>query len=125
MKVCSVCGSSYDQIVKTQRIGCPECYYTFSEEFMETLAKHNISGNYTGSLPRKLKGYKSTLVNRVEMQLKLEEAIEAEEYEKAALYRDYLKVLNTQTISSGEENLSTDTSENPESPDLFAGDDNE
>ncbi len=28
------------------------------------------------------------------MQIKLEEALAAEEYEKAALYRDYLKVLN-------------------------------
>jgi protein arginine kinase activator len=28
------------------------------------------------------------------MQIKLEEAVAAEDYEKAALYRDYLKVLN-------------------------------
>lgn len=102
-KVCTVCGSTYDQIVKTQKIGCPECYYTFQEEFLDTLKKNNVSGVYKGSLPKKLKGYKSTLVNRVEMQLKLEEAIAAEEYEKAALYRDYLKVLNSQRVSSAED----------------------
>lgn len=110
MQVCPVCGSSYDQIVKSQKIGCPECYHAFQKEFKDTLAKHNISENYKGTLPKHLKGYKSTLVNRVEMQLKLEEAIEKEEYEKAALYRDYLKVLNGQIIVSGEE----DSNENQE-----------
>jgi len=102
MQVCSVCGSSYDQIVKSQKIGCPECYFTFQKEIRDTLSKHNISENYKGSLPKRLKGYKSTLVSRVDMQLKLEEAIANEEYEKAALYRDYLKVLNSQKISNGE-----------------------
>ncbi len=103
MKVCSICGSSYEQIVKSQKIGCAECYYTFEEEFTDTLKKNNIIGDYKGSLPKHLKGYKSTIVNRVEMQLKLDEAVANEEYEKAALYRDYLKVLNSQKIVSGED----------------------
>lgn len=102
MKVCSVCGSTFDQIAKSQLIGCPECYYTFEEEFKETLKAHNITETYKGSLPKRLKGYKSTLVNRVEMQLRLEEAIASEEYEKAALYRDYLKVLNSRKVDNGE-----------------------
>lgn len=103
VKVCSVCGTSYEQIVKSQNIGCPECYYTFEEEFRETLKQHGIEGEYKGSLPKRLKGYKSTLVNRVDMQLKLEEAIEKEEYEKAALYRDYLKVLNHEKVTLAED----------------------
>lgn len=116
MKVCSVCGASYDSIVKSQKIGCPECYFTFSSEFRDTLKKHNANENYKGSLPKKLKGYKSTLVNRVEMQLKLEEAVQAEEYEKAALYRDYLKVLNSQTVTNGEDVLpENDSTQNEES----------
>lgn len=101
-KICKVCGLSYDEILKSQKIGCPECYYTFEEEFRQTLEKNHIKGPYKGSLPKKIKGYKSTLVNRVEMQLRLDEAIAAEEYEKAALYRDYLKVLNSERVVSGE-----------------------
>lgn len=102
VKVCSVCGISYDQILKTQIIGCPECYYTFAEEFSSSLENFGVKGEYKGTLPKHLKGYKSTLVNRVEMQLKLEEAIQKEEYEKAAFYRDYLKALNKEKVSSGE-----------------------
>ncbi len=94
MKVCSVCGCTFDMIAKSQKIGCAECYYTFSKEFKDTLREFGIKTNYTGSLPKRLKGYRSNLVDRMTIQIKLEEALEAEEYEKAALYRDYLKVLN-------------------------------
>ena len=94
MKCCSVCGSTYDQIRKSQIIGCAECYYTFAKEFRESLENYGISGEYKGSLPKRLKGYRSNLVDRMTMQIKLEEAVAAEDYEKAALYRDYLKVLN-------------------------------
>lgn len=94
MKICRVCGSTFDQIVKSQNIGCPECYYTFKSEFQNTLKQYGIETEYKGSLPKRIKGYRSTLVDRMTMQIKLEEALAAEEYEKAALYRDYLKVLN-------------------------------
>ncbi len=93
-KICPVCGMTYDKISESQKIGCSECYYTFADEFRKTLRKYGITKPYQGSFPKKLKGYKSTLTSRVEMQFKLDAAIEAEEYEKAAFYRDYLKVLN-------------------------------
>lgn len=104
MKVCSICGRTFDKIAKTQSIGCAECYYTFANEFRDTLTEYGIKGEYKGSLPKRLKGYRSTLVDRMTMQIKLEEAIAAEEYEKAALYRDYLKVLNHDTnIKDGQQ----------------------
>ncbi len=105
MKICGVCGTSFAQIIKSHFIGCPECYHVFEKEIKENLKASGFEGNYQGSLPKKLKGYKSILVNRVEMQLKLEEAVEAEEYEKAALYRDYLKVLNGHVIQNGEDEI--------------------
>ena len=94
MKTCSVCGSTLDDIVKNKSIGCPECYYTFEEEFKNALTQFDVKSEYKGSLPKRLKGYRSVLVDKMTMQIKLDEAVAAEEYEKAALYRDYLKVLN-------------------------------
>ena len=94
MKCCSVCGCTFDKIVKSQKIGCAECYYTFADEFRSTLESYGISGEYKGSLPKRLKGYRSILVDRMTMQIKLEEAVAAENYDKATFYRDYLKVLN-------------------------------
>ena len=112
-KVCRVCGMTYEQISKTQKIGCAECYYTFAEEFKKTLKKYGITSSYKGSFPKKIKGYKSTLTSRVEMQFKLEEALQKEEYEKAAFYRDYLKVLNREAYNNDSEkqNISFDTGE--------------
>ena len=111
-KVCPVCGMTYEKISETQKIGCSECYYAFEAEFKKTLKKYGITKPYQGSFPKKLKGYKSTLTSRVEMQFKLDAAIEAEEYEKAAFYRDYLKVLNKEASTapeSPEEKITFDT----------------
>ena len=61
---------------------------------MQSFKNLGISSGYKGALPRRIKGYRSKLIDRMTMQLKLEDAIASEEYEKAAFYRDYLKVLN-------------------------------
>ena len=68
MKVCSVCGLSFSQIQKNKVFGCPECFYTFEEEIKIAYNNLNISEKYSGSLPKRLKGYKSNLVGRVETQ---------------------------------------------------------
>lgn len=94
MKFCKVCGSTLDTIISTKQVGCAECYFTFQEEFVQSFKNLGISSGYKGALPKHIKGYRSKLIDRMTMQLKLEDAIASEEYEKAAFYRDYLKVLN-------------------------------
>lgn len=94
MKFCKVCGSTLDVIISTKQVGCAECYFTFQEEFVQSFKNLGISSGYKGALPKRIKGYRSKLIDRMTMQLKLEDAIASEEYEKAAFYRDYLKVLN-------------------------------
>ena len=94
MKFCKVCGSTLDTIISTKQVGCAECYFTFQEEFVQSFKNLGIFSGYNGTLPRRIKGYRSKLIDRMTMQLKLEDAIASEEYEKAAFYRDYLKVLN-------------------------------
>ena len=94
MKFCKVCGSTLDTIISTKQVGCAECYFTFQEEFVQSFKNLGISSCYKGALPKRIKGYRSKLIDRMTMQLKLEDAIASEEYEKAAFYRDYLKVLN-------------------------------
>lgn len=104
MKVCPICGNSFKDIVKTQAFGCPECYFAFSDEIKQNFQKLGITESYKGSLPKNIKGFESNLVARVEVQLKLDEAVKKEEYEKAAFYRDYLQILNSKKIN-GEDSL--------------------
>ena len=94
MKFCKVCGSTLDQIISTHQVGCAECYFTFKDDFQNTFKSLGVKTTYDGSLPKKIKGYRSKLIDRMTMQLKLDDAIQNEQYEKAAFYRDYLKVLN-------------------------------
>ena len=103
MNVCPVCGSTFKEIVKNQLIGCPECYYAFQEEIRRNYKSFGITQSYKGSLPKHVKGFDSTLVTRIEVQLKLDEAIEKEEYEKAAFYRDYLKVIDSKYVNGDAE----------------------
>ena len=93
MKACSVCGMTFEEIVRTQNIGCSQCYYTFEPEILGIFMKKGISVPYKGSLPKRLKDYQSVLVDRMTVKIKLEEAVAAEDYEKAAFFRDYLKVM--------------------------------
>lgn len=98
-KICPVCSSSFEEIFSQGKIGCSECYHTFEDEFIK---RYKIETEYSGNLPKRLKGYRSTLTDRVDIRMKLERAIANEEYEKAALYRDYLKVLEKKQNLNGE-----------------------
>ena len=71
MKVCSVCGLSFSQIQKNKVFGCPECFYTFEEEIKIAYNNLNISEKYSGSLPKRLKGYKSKTTNSVSLESRL------------------------------------------------------
>ena len=106
--VCSNCGISFSEFNKTGRLGCPECYENLKPQ-IELLVKR-IHGNsvHSGKIPlrtgRKIIRTKKLTALRKE----LDEAIVAEEYEKAAELRDQLKIiqaeLETEAIQAGENN---------------------
>ena len=54
-------------------------------------------------MPDRLANMRSVLNDRVVLQDKLSKAVENEEYEKAAMYRDYLKALENSSVADGEE----------------------
>lgn len=91
---CPVCGTSSGELAKHRRLGCPECYNIFAEELRRTLEEKGVAGTYTGSMPHRLANFKSVLVDRMQLKVKLEQSVAQEEYEKAAMYRDRLKALD-------------------------------
>lgn len=101
-KVCPVCGKSLSEIFLTKQTGCGECYSVFKNEIKEFFKNNSLSSSYSGSMPSHLKGFRSTLTDRVLIQNKLEEAVKKEDYEKAAFYRDYLKSLEKMPVSGGD-----------------------
>ncbi|MBR1536597.1 MAG: UvrB/UvrC motif-containing protein [Treponema sp.] len=102
-RVCPVCGISVSEIKMTRRAGCPECYSIFKNEVTEVFKKIGVVPPYKGTLPKRLKHFRSVLTDRIVIQAKLEESLKREDYEKAAVYRDYLKALEKSPVSGGED----------------------
>lgn len=103
---CPVCGTSSGELSKHQRLGCPECYNIFNEELRLILEERGVGGTYTGSMPHRLANFKSVLVDRMQLKVKLEQSVALEEYEKAAMYRDRLKALDKCAVGPVEFDLS-------------------
>ena len=97
--MCPVCGTSLKSIKTAFCAGCPECYHVFYSEIKEILNKKGLSLSYSGKMPNYVKGFRSVLTDRILLQSKLEESIEKEDYEKAAVYRDYLKALEKTSVA--------------------------
>lgn len=101
--ICPVCSQHLSKILLTGFTGCPECYEIFKNDIIKYLEKHNAYGTYTGSMPKRIASFRSPLTDRIEVQKKLEQAVENEDYEKAAFYRDYLHAIENKPVTDGEE----------------------
>ena len=100
-KKCDCCNATLSEISKTGRVGCGNCYKVFSKELSPTLirlhgrtthiGKQAICNN-VGDIENlsKTAKMKQTVIEK--MKSELEEAIKNEEYEKAAILRDKIKL---------------------------------
>lgn len=101
-RLCPVCATSVKEIQMTRRAGCPECYSIFRSEVSVAFKSIGVAPPYRGTLPKRLKNFRSVLTDRIVIQAKLEESLRCEDYEKAAVYRDYLKALEKSPVAGGE-----------------------
>ncbi len=102
-RLCPVCGRSLAEIKETGTAGCPECYESFNKEIAAEMKKNGVSGKYSGSMPKRLSCFRNSLTDRTDLQAKLEEAVKSENYEKAAVYRDFLRALEHGSVARGSE----------------------
>lgn len=90
---CSHCGTSYQDFRKTGRLGCEQCYVELYSDLEPILiAMHGK----TLRRARKLEGIEPLVKEENEidqLQTQLNQAVEKEEYEKAAELRDKIKEL--------------------------------
>ncbi len=88
---CPGCGFTQAEFKKTGRLGCAQCYRTFSEG-LETLLKTMHKGTrHTGKVPAALRASHDLEERLRVLQRKLEKAIGAEDFEQAALLRDEIR----------------------------------
>lgn len=110
LRLCPICGTSLKKIKETHFAGCPECYETFKTEITEELKTHNFYSKYVGSMPKRLASFRNALTDRIDIQAKLNLAVKQENYEKAAVYRDFLRALERGSVVDGSDKENLDSS---------------
>ena len=88
------CGTYFEEIIESGKVGCPNCYVHF-QELLALLLK-NIFGQilYKGRIPKDTSKLIDLNQKKSLLENKLREAITLEEYEKAAYLRDEIQYIN-------------------------------
>ena len=98
--VCDICGMSFSDFQNTGKIGCSNCYEIFKDRLKPIIKRLQGNTEHIGKVPSGLSNRIIKATKEIEkLKEDLNKAIQAEEYEKAALLRDKIKEL--ENISSG------------------------
>ncbi|WP_138159649.1 UvrB/UvrC motif-containing protein [Peptoniphilus catoniae] len=91
-KKCKTCNTSFKEL-EENRLGCENCYENFKDEIQSMLTSLKFSSKHKGKIPKSAGN--NIIYRRDEQDLmdKLSKAIELENYEDAAVFRDKLKEL--------------------------------
>ena len=95
VKSCSDCGMTIADYKKGTLLGCPECYESFSNELHGVIKRvQNNKTEHIGRCPSLLgeASERELLIRNLKQQLN--DAVQSEAYERAAVIRDQLKCLH-------------------------------
>ena len=92
-KTCPHCGFGEQELRKTGRLGCPQCYEVFADIVKEAVHDAQRANQHTGKVPHNFQRSQQTEAMRGNLEQELADAIKAENYEHAAELRDRLKSL--------------------------------
>lgn len=92
MPECSECGLTFTRFLDIGKFGCPTCYDAFRERLPRVFGKlHNGSTVHTGKIPASF-NEKMTIKKKIEeLRSDMQEAIQGEQFEQAAVIRDEIK----------------------------------
>lgn len=92
-RVCDECGFTQSDFKKTGRFGCAHCYEVFSEGLESLLEAMHKRTQHRGKVPRRFQASMAQRKRLGELRGQLEEAVAAEDYERAAGLRDEISRL--------------------------------
>jgi len=99
---CESCGSSFNDIHETGRVGCGDCYVAFDENIEQLLLKVHGATSHRGKIPSRA-GAPIALENQVvELTDLLNRLVLAEDYEQAAEVRDRIRGLQPEVTAVDE-----------------------
>ena len=99
-RFCPKCGSTYARFKTIGRVGCDQCYETFKDELYPLIRR--VQGNmqhkgkqHNVELAGNADGGKKIRNDITVLKARLQKALKAEEFEKAAEIRDKIKLLES------------------------------
>jgi len=97
---CESCGTTHQDFKKGGRLGCEACYHVFRPVLEPLLDGMHAGIKHLGKVPSRTVIKKGEQENEELLRSQLKQAVEEENYEKAAELRDRLKKLMTQSSAS-------------------------
>ncbi|WOV87321.1 UvrB/UvrC motif-containing protein [Sporosarcina oncorhynchi] len=91
---CPDCGLTFKKFLDIGKFGCPTCYSTFKERLPRIFSKlHNGHTTHVGKIPVSFNELFAVKKKIEEIRAQMQQAIDAERFEDAALLRDEAKAL--------------------------------
>lgn len=86
---CEKCGNTFNDIVNSGKIGCADCYRTFYDKLLPSLQRIHGKTRHEGKMPN-IRQAENTAPqdSLIRLETELKEAIENQNFEKAAELRD-------------------------------------
>ena len=92
--VCACCRLTFHQFKQTGLLGCAECYKAFGDALAALIERtQSAAVHHVGKVPRRCGGDIDIGLLRQRLARELDEAVKAEQYERAVKLRDRLRAL--------------------------------
>ncbi len=100
-ETCPGCGLTFDQIARTGKVGCAQCYTAFRDKLKPSIERIHGQTNHIGKQPVILSEEPETQVETTpdysaeiaKLQAELDACLEKQEYERCAEIRDRIRSL--------------------------------
>jgi protein arginine kinase activator len=97
-KACRRCGLTFRAFRQNGLLGCPDCYEAFEEQLAPMIERAQGGAlQHTGKFPQRGSASMERQLRMERLFRELKEAVDAEQYERAAELRDRLRALNPRT----------------------------
>jgi len=88
---CPLCGTTSNDIRRTGRAGCANCYSLFDAVLDPIIRKIHGTATHTGNIPKSAGANLSSKRHLDDLKAQLKAAIDSEDYESAAKLRDEIR----------------------------------
>ena len=95
--MCEKCNLKYSDFIKNGKFGCDNCYEVFTDKLSSLMKRLHGSVEHRGRIPEKNFKKADVAIEIRRLKTLLENAVQKEEYEEAAVLRDQIKEMEAGT----------------------------